>query len=239
MDEISADFLDELGIPFFKIGSGDLTHRALLRHIARKGKPMIISTGAAEQQWIEDAIKVVKDTGNDQIIITHCTSVYPAPVSLANVRAVPKLREQFDLLIGFSDHTMSAAAPMAAVALGACLVEKHFTLSRALPEGDNDMSLEPTEFKAMVEGIREVEGALGSDQISVLPEEEFVVPLMRRGVYARSDIKRGQKIEPGVLAVRRPLSEIPADQIDKVIGQTAKVDIPAEAGLRATGLIRG
>lgn len=231
MDEISADFLDELGIPFFKIGSGDLTHHSLLRHIARKGKPIIISTGAAEQSWIEDAVRIVKNTGNDQILITHCSSVYPAPISLANVRAVPKLREEFDLLVGFSDHTMSTSAPMTAVALGACLVEKHFTLSRALPEGDNDMSLEPSEFKTMVDGIREVEESLGSDELAVLPEEKFVLPLMRRGVYARSDIKRGQKIEQGLIAVRRPLSEITADQIDRVIGQTAKVDIPAEAGL--------
>jgi len=231
MDEISADFLDALGISFFKIGSGDLTHHGLLRHIARKGKPMIISTGAAEQRWIEDAVRVVKDAGNDQIIITHCTSVYPASAGLVNLRAMPKLREELDLLVGFSDHTMSTTVPMTAVALGACLVEKHFTLSRALPEGDNDISLEPSEFKVMVDGIREVEAALGTDKLSVLPEEEVVLPLMRRGVYARSDIKRGQKIEPGLLAVRRPLSEIPADQVDRVVGQTAKVDIPAEVGL--------
>ena len=232
MDEISADFLDDLGVPFFKIGSGDLTHHRLLRHIARKGKPIIISTGAAEQDWIEAAVRVVKDAGNDQIIVTHCTSVYPAPVGLANVRAVPKLREQLNLLVGFSDHTMSTAAPMAAVALGACLVEKHFTLSRALPEGDNDMSFEPHAFKALVGGTRGVEAALGTGPRSVLPEEEPVLAVMRRGLYARSAIQKGQKIESGMLAVRRPLSDIPADQIDRVVGQSAKVDIPAEAGLR-------
>ena len=231
MDEISADFLDALGVPFFKIGSGDLTHHGLLRHIARKGKPMIISTGAAVQDWIEAAVRVVKDAGNDQIIVTHCTSVYPAPVGLANVRAVPELREQLNLLVGFSDHTMSTAVPMAAAALGACLVEKHFTLSRALPEGDNDMSLEPAEFKVMVQGIREVESALGTGHRTVLPEEEPVLAAMRRGIYARSAIQRGQKIEEGMLAVRRPLCDIPADHIDRVVGQRAKVDIPAEAGL--------
>jgi len=230
-DEVSADFLDEIGAPCFKIGSGELTHHSFLRHVALKGKPVIISTGASEQAWIKDAITVLKDTGNDQIIITHCTSIYPAPVDLANIRAIPTLREQFDVLVGFSDHTMSTAAPMAAVALGACLVEKHFTLSRALPEGDNEMSFEPKEFKTLVKSIREVETSLGTGDLTVLPQEEQILSVMRRGVYARSNINRGQKIEAEVLAVRRPLSEISADQIGLVIGQTAIVDIPAEAGL--------
>jgi sialic acid synthase SpsE len=231
-DEISADFLGDLGVPCFKVGSGELTHHALLRHIARKGKPVIISTGAAEQEWIDAAVRVVKEAGNDQIILTHCVSVYPAPVELANVRAVPALRGRLNVLVGFSDHTMGTSAPMAAVALGACLVEKHFTLSRALPEGDNDMSVEPHEFRAMVQGIREVEAALGTGRRSVLPEEEPLLGIFRRGIYARTDIRRGQRIEAALIAVRRPLSEIPADQIDGVVGRTAKSDIPAGEALR-------
>ena len=231
-DERSADFLEELGVPFFKIGSGELTHHALLRHVAKKGKPMIISTGAAELEQIDDAIKVVKDAGNDQIIVAHCVSIYPAPVELANVRAVPALRERLGLLVGYSDHTETISAPMTAVALGACLVEKHFTLSRALPHGDNDMSLEPKEFKSMVQGIRDVEAALGTGQRSLLPEERPLVEAARRGIYAREQISSGQILEPAMLAVRRPHSEIPANQIDQVVGRRAKIDIAAEDELR-------
>jgi N-acetylneuraminate synthase/N,N'-diacetyllegionaminate synthase len=231
-DEPSADFLDELGVDLFKIGSGELTHFAMLRHIAKLGKPMVISTGMGEQQWIENAVRVVKDAGNDQIVIAHCVSVYPAPVHLSNVRAVPALRDNLGVLTGLSDHTMSSSAAMAAVALGACYIEKHFALSRALPEGDNDMSNEPGEFKAMVEGIREVEASLGTGERSLLPEEADLVKIARRGVYARFGIQSGQRIEGSMLAVRRPLSEIAADQIDRVVGATAKTDIAPEQPVR-------
>jgi len=231
-DEPSADFLDGLGVPFFKIGSGELTHHALLRHVARKGKPMVVSTGMSQQEQIDAAVRVVKDAGNDQIIIAHCISVYPAAPGMANVRAVPALRERLGVLTGFSDHTISSSAAMAAVALGACYVEKHFTISRALPEGDNDMSVEPQEFKALAQGIREVESALGTGHRLLLPEERALVQAARRAIYARVAIPSGQMIKPDMLAVRRPYSEIPADQIDLVVGRTARVDIAAEEALR-------
>jgi len=230
-DEVSADFLEELDVPFYKIGSGELTHHRLLRHVARKGKPVVISSGMAEQEQIDNAIRVVKETGNEQIILTHCVSVYPAPVALANVRAVPALRERLGVLTGYSDHTGPSAAPLAAVALGACYIEKHFSISRALPGGDNSMSTEPSEFKAMVQGIREVESSLGTPTRSLLTEESGLVAIARRGIYARNDIAIGQRIDSDMLAVRRPLSEIAADQIDQVVGRVAKVSITAEEGL--------
>ena len=235
-DEPSADFLHQLGAPLFKIGSGELTHHAMLRHVAKLGKPLVVSTGMGELEWIDNALRVVKEAGNEQIIIAHCVSVYPAPVDLANVRAVPALRERLGVLTGFSDHTMSGSAAMAAVALGACYVEKHFSLSRWLPEGDNDMSNEPGEFKAMVEGIREVEASLGTGERSVLPEERDLVKIARRGIYARAPIRSGQRIEQPMLAVRRPLSEIPADEIDRVVGRTAAADIAEEEPVRWTDL---
>ena len=231
-DEPSADFLEELEVPFFKVGSGELTHHSLLRHVARKRKPMIVSTGIADQELIDAAVRVIRDTGNDQIIVAHCVSVYPAPIEIANVRAVPALREHLGLLVGYSDHTLPSTAALAAVALGACYVEKHFTLSRALPEGDNSMSVEPQEFKAMVQDIKEVEAALGTSSRSVLPEEEQISSLARRGVYARTAIPRGQSIERGMLAVRRPLSEIPADQLDMIVGRAPTADIAPEEALR-------
>ena len=231
-DEPSADFLEKLGVPFFKIGSGELTHHSLLRHVALKGKPMIVSTGMSDQAHIDAAVRVIQGTGNDQLIIAHCVSIYPAPLESANVRALHTLQARLGVPVGYSDHTISNAASLAAVALGACYIEKHFTLSRALPEGDNNMSVEPHEFRALVHDIREVESTLGSGHRSVLPGEEILLPLIRRGIYARRTIRRGETIERGALAVRRPRGDIPADQLDIVVGRTATADIAPEEVLR-------
>jgi N,N'-diacetyllegionaminate synthase len=227
-DEVSADFLEELEVPFYKIGSGELTHHRLLRYVAKKGKPIVISSGMAKQEQIDSAIRVVKEAGNEEIILTHCVSIYPAPVELVNMRAMPALRERLGVLVGYSDHTLPSSAPMSAVALGACYIEKHFSISRALPGGDNPISTEPNEFRTMVQGIREVEASLGTSTRSLLPQEEGLVAIARRGIYARNDIAAGQKIDSDMLAVRRPLSEIPADEIDSVVGKVAKVAISAE-----------
>jgi N,N'-diacetyllegionaminate synthase len=230
-DELSADFLDGMSMPVFKIGSGELTHHSFLRHVAQKGKPIVVSTGMAEQSWIDTAIEVVTETGNNQVIVTHCVSSYPAGVELANVNAIPALRERLGILTGYSDHTMTSAAAFASVALGSCYLEKHFTLSRTYPGADNSMSAEPGEFQAMVAGIREVEAALGKKERTVLPAEEFLIPLARRGIYARRDINSGERLEASMLAVRRPLSAIPANDMDAVIGKVAAQNIPAEEGL--------
>lgn len=230
-DELSTDFLDEMSMPVFKIGSGELTHHSFLRHVAQKGKPMVVSTGMAEQSWIDAAIEVVTKTNNHQVIVTHCVSSYPAGVELANVNAIPALRDRLGILIGYSDHTSGSAAAFASVALGSCYLEKHFTLSRTYPGADNSMSMEPVEFQAMVSGIREVEAALGKRERTVLPEEEFLIPLARRGIYARRNINSGERLEASMLAVRRPLSEIPANEMDTVIGMIAAQNIPAEEGL--------
>ena len=231
-DEPSADFLDQLGVPLFKLGSGELTHYALLRHVAGKGKTIIISTGMAEVDWIDAAVSVARQEGNDQLIVAHCVSIYPAPLETANIRAIPVLRERLAIPVGFSDHTMSSSAPMAAVSLGACYLEKHFTLSRSLPEGDNDMSLEPHEFKEMVIGVREVEAVLGNGSRSVLPTEKALADTARRSIYARRLIRKGERIDSGAIAVRRPGSQIPADEIDRVLSKIAKEDIAAEEPLR-------
>lgn len=231
-DELSADFLEELSMPMFKIGSGELTHHSFLRHVARKGKPIVVSTGMAEQNQIDEAIDVVKQTGNTKVIATHCVSSYPADVELANVAAIPTLRQRLGILIGYSDHTSTTAAAYASVALGSCYFEKHFTLSRSYPGADNSMSVEPHEFKAMVSGIREIEAALGNSERTLLPQEEFLVPLARRSLYARRDIKIGEPLEYSMVAVRRPLADLPANELDNVIGMVARKDISAEESLR-------
>lgn len=230
-DELSADFLDGMSMPVFKIGSGELTHHSFLRHVAGKGKPMVVSTGMAEQSQIDAAVEVVTEAGNDQVLVTHCVSSYPAGVELANINAIPALRDRLGILIGYSDHTSTSAAAFASVALGSCYLEKHFTLSRSYPGADNSMSIEPGEFQRMVSGIREVEAALGKKERTVLPEEEGLIPLARRGVYARRAISSGERLEASMLAVRRPLSAIPANEIDLVIGKAASQNISAEEGL--------
>lgn len=224
-DEWSADLLEEVGVPAFKIGSGELTHHAFLWHVARKGKPVILSTGMADFGAIGSALQVVRGTGNTQVILLHCVSLYPTPPEKANVRVIPNLRRTFDVLVGFSDHTTSASASLAAVALGACVIEKHFTLSRLLPGADHAISMEPGQLRSLVESIREVEAALGTGEKVVLPEERNLIALARRGVYARRAIARGEKIEEAMIVVRRPLSEIAASEKAKVIGCIAGTDI--------------
>lgn len=231
-DERSADLLEELGAPGFKVGSGELTHVALLRHLAGKGKPLFVSTGMADLTQIDTAVKTIREAGNEEIVLMHCVSMYPTPPAKANVRAIQVLKQRFRTLVGFSDHTLSHSAALAAVALGACVVEKHFTLSRALPGADHAMSIEPRELKALVQGIREVEAAMGTGERSVLPEEQELVAVARRGIYARVPIAKGKSISRETLVVRRPHSEITADQIDRVIGCTAKVNISAGEPLR-------
>ena len=227
-DEVSADFLENLGVAFFKIGSGELTHYNLLRHVAKKGKPIIISTGMADLNTIKYAIEVVREAGNDQIIVTHCVSVYPAPPELANIRAIPRLKEELDTLVGWSDHTMTDSAAAAAVALGACYVERHITLSRAIPEGDNAMSTEPGEFTQLVHVIRETEKVLGTDNRTILAEESIGVESFRRGLYVRSNIIKGQCIDASMIAVRRPNVGIGADSVDSVINRHVNVDLVPE-----------
>lgn len=226
-DEGSADLLDKLGVPGFKVGSGELTHLAFLRHLAKKRKPLFVSTGMADLAQIGTAVKTIREAGNEGIVLLHCVSIYPTPPARANVRAIPTLRERLGLPVGLSDHTLGCSAALAAVALGACVVEKHFTLSRALPDADHAMSAEPHELTALAQGIREVEAALGTGERSVLPEEQELAAVARRSLYARVPIRQGQLITPEMLAVRRPLAEVAADEIDRVIGRTARVDIPA------------
>lgn len=238
-DGPSADLLEGVGVPLFKVGSGELTHLAFLRHLARKGRPIVLSTGVAGLPEIEYAVRTILETGNGQLALLHCVSMYPTPVEKANVRALLTLRERFHLPVGVSDHTLSAPAALAAVALGACIVEKHFSLSRTLPDGDNDISFVPSEMTALVQAVREVEAALGTGEKAVLPEEEGLRPKIRRGLYARRDIAQGEILQPDMVLARRPGAEIPAEAFDRVVGRTAEKDIDAQAPLRWADLSEG
>ena len=213
-------------VPAFKIASFEITDLELIKYAAEKGKPMIISTGMANLGEIEDAINAVKSVGNDNIILLHCNSLYPTPPEVVNLRAIETMKRAFKLPVGFSDHTLGIHIPIAAVAMGACMIEKHFTLDRTLPGPDHSFAIEPDELKEMVSCIREVEKAKGSGikEKSNLESDEMYVKA-RRSIHAKINIPKGTKITRDMLIIKRPGYGIKPRFIDMVVGREAKKDI--------------
>ena len=224
-DKESVDLLHELDVPAFKVGSGEITNLPLLRYIAKKGKPIILSTGMSTLGEIEEALDVIRSEGVEDIILLHCVSNYPARIEDVNLRAMETLKQAFKLPVGFSDHTLGITAPIAAVALGACVIEKHFTLDRNLPGPDHKASLEPDELKEMVKAIREVEKALGNGIKKPTKEEEKIKKVARRSIVAKVDIPKGAIITEEMLDVKRPETGIEPKYLKFIIGKKAKEDI--------------
>lgn len=229
-DEASADLLDSLGVPCFKIASFELNHLPLLEHVARKKKPMILSTGMADLSDIEDALVSIY-RHHHEVVLLHCTSSYPAPIREANLRAIPTMRAAFHVPIGYSDHTQGWTADIAAVSLGACLVEKHFTLDKALPGPDHPFSLNPDELKQMVRGIRDAEAALGSGRKHRSPPEEELHRLARRRIFAIVKIPKGTTIRMDMLAMLRGSDGIEPKFLEQVEGRIARRDIEPHTAL--------
>ena len=213
-------------VPAFKIASFEIVDLELIKYAASKQKPMIISTGMANLGEIEDVINAIKSVGNEEIILLHCNSLYPTPVEVVNVKAMETLRTAFKVPVGFSDHTLGIHIPIAAVAMGACVIEKHFTLDRTLPGPDHSFAIVPDELKELVRCIREVEKAKGSGikEKSKLESEEMYVKA-RRSIHAKINIPKGTKITRDVLIVKRPGYGIKPKFIDIVVGRKAKKDI--------------
>lgn len=224
-DEKSTDLLEELNVPAFKIGSGDLTNLPLIEHIARKGKPMIVSTGMSTLEEVRDAVKKIKSMDNDKIILLHCTSNYPTRIEDCNLRAIQTLGKEFGVPVGYSDHTLGITIPIAAVAMDACVIEKHFTLDKNLPGPDHKASLEPSELKEMVKQIRLVEKALGSLEKKPVESEKEIMKVARKSIVARIDIPKGTVVTRDMLAIKRPGTGLNPKYIDKVVGKKAKIDI--------------
>ncbi len=224
-DDTAVDFLEALDVPCHKIASFEMTHLPLLKKIAATGKPIIMSTGMATLGEIETSVATIRAAGNDQIVLLKCTSAYPAPAAEANIRTIPHLSKTFGVPAGLSDHTMGIAVPIAARALGACLVEKHFTTSRDLPGPDSSFSLEPHEFRAMVDGIRTAEAALG--EVMYRPTEKQITSLkFRRSLFAVTDIAAGDALTPDNVKVLRPSDGLAPLHYDEVIGRHAACVIP-------------
>jgi len=238
-DEASADLLNP-HVPAFKVASYEMTHAPLIRHIARKRKPMIVSTGTASLDEVMRAVEVIRSEGNEQIIVLQCTAKYPAPLEAVNAKTIVSLRNATGLPTGLSDHSRDPIlAPVVAVALGACLIEKHFTLSNSLPGPDHAFAVEPHELKTLVQRVREAERALGHGRKEPLPEEQELRAFARRSIFAIRDIQVGERLSPGNVAVLRcgklGFGLAPAS-LETVLGRTAAKPISAEALIRMEDL---
>ena len=231
-DEETADFLDTLPVPAFKISSGDLTNTQLLEHVARKKKPLILSTGMANLAEVNDAVKVVKTAGCDQIVLLHCVTDYPADPADVNLRAMQTLRETFHVPVGFSDHTQGIEVALAATALGAAVIEKHFTLDRALPGPDHRASLEPAEMRAFIRGIRVVQSALGNGEKVPTAREIETARVARRSIVATCEIPARTVVDRSMVALKRPGTGMPPVQLNSIVGRTTRVKIPSGELLR-------
>lgn len=222
-DEESADLLDQIGVPAFKIPSGEITNFPLLKKIAQKSKPIILSTGMATLGEVEEALNYLKKHGAEEITLLHCTTSYPAPVESVNLRAMETLRCAFQVPVGYSDHTEGITIPIAAAAMGACVIEKHFTLDRTLPGPDHRASLEPPELAAMVKAVRDVELAHGDGIKGPTEEEEAIKKVARRSIVAKRDIHMGDVLTEGDLAIKRPGIGIEPRYLDLILQMKAKV----------------
>jgi len=225
------DFLDEL-VPAYKFGSGDITNLPSLEYAAGKHKPMILGTGMATLQDVKEAIRVIKTTGNDQIIALHCTTNYPCPLEEVNLRAMITMQQELDCLVGYSDHTSGITVPIMSTAFGAVILEKHLTLDKNLPGPDHKASLEPDEFTQMVIEIRNAEKALGSFEKKPTSSEKNMMSLVRKSIVANQDIKPGTVISHTMLSFKRPGIGLPPAQMENIIGKKAKHPIAKDEIIR-------
>jgi N,N'-diacetyllegionaminate synthase len=224
-DLASVDIVDAVGIPAFKIGSGEISNTPLLQRVANKGKPVIMSTGMATLGEIETALDVLRDAGAVDIALLHCVSEYPSNPKDANLLMISTLWECFGLPTGFSDHTKGFYLPLAAVTLGACIIEKHLTLDKGMKGPDHKASMEPSEFKEMSKAIREIESALGDGVKRLTHHERSNRDVVRKSIVAKVRIPAGKKITAAMLTTKRPGTGIPPANLELIIGSIAKTDI--------------
>jgi len=228
-DQESVDLLVELGLDCFKIPSGEITNRPYLRHIGKYGKPVILSTGMANLDEIEAALRILEEAGtpHNNITVLHCNTEYPTPMNDVNLRAMLTIRDALSVQVGYSDHTMGIEVPIAAVAMGAMIIEKHFTLDRNLSGPDHKASLEPDEFKAMVDAIRNIEMAMGDGIKRASLSEAKNKPIARKSIVAACAILEGEVFSETNLSVKRPGTGLSPMRWDEVMGCKAPRDFAA------------
>ena len=227
-DAEGVDYLDELGLKLIKIPSGEITNYPYLRSVAQKGKPIILSTGMASLTEIETALKVLIKFGAEKnnITVLHCNTEYPTPMEDVNLKAMLSIKEKLGVEIGYSDHTLGIEVPVAAVALGATVIEKHFTLDRNLPGPDHRASLEPQELKDMVKSIRNIENAISGNGIKEPSKSELKnITIARKSIHVKRDLKKGEVLSENDLISLRPGDGISSMKWNEIIGKKVSKDL--------------
>ena len=230
------DLLEKLDVPFFKIASMDVVHLPLLRYVARKQRPMVISTGMATLAEIEHAIETVRAEGNDQIVLLHCVSIYPPEYDTIHLRNMLTLQQAFDVPVGFSDHTLGTAIPLAAIALGACVIEKHFTLDQEMAGWDHAISANPEQLRTIATEGKNIFSALGGNRRMVSAAEMEKRKKFRRSLVTRRKLDCGHLITEADLDAKRPGTGIAPGEIAYVIGRRLSSDLAADQVLHWTHL---
>jgi N-acetylneuraminate synthase/N,N'-diacetyllegionaminate synthase len=224
-DVEDVDLLESLGVDAYKVASALLVEPHLLRRLAATGKPIIVATGLATLDEVSAAVETLNEAGHDQLVLLQCTTDYPAAASDANLRAMQTMASAFDVLVGYSDHTQTPTAAIAATALGAVMIEKHFTLDRSLPGPDHSASADPAEFVALVRSIREAESALGSGEKRPSPAELENLTGMRRALVVTRPLPAGTVLDASMLAPKRPATGIAPRELDRLAGRRTKIAI--------------
>lgn len=215
------DFLEDL-VPAYKFGSGDITNIPALRHAAKKGKPIILGTGMSTLDEVGYAINAIKSEGNEQIIALHCTTNYPCPLEDVNLSAMITIQRELDCFVGYSDHTLGLSVPIIATAMGAAVIEKHFTIDKSLPGPDHKASLEPDELKSMIKEIRKTEKVLGSFDKKPTKSEKKIMNLVRKSIVTKKDIEKGSIVSEDMIVIKRPGTGLNPSDLDKIIGKKAR-----------------
>ncbi len=223
----AVDYLAKLDVPAFKIPSGEVVNHPFLDYVGRTGKPIILSTGMSYLAEVDEALRVLRSSGAADLALLHCVSNYPASPSDVNLRAMLTMQQAFGVPVGYSDHTLGIEIALGAVALGASIIEKHFTLDRSLPGPDHGASLEPAELGALVRGVRKVEQALGNGRKEPAASEAETAAVARRSLVAARDIPLGSVITEEVIAIKRPGTGLQPAVRSLIIGRRAKMEIPS------------
>ena len=221
----AVDLMEELGVDFYKIGSGDITWHEMLEYIAKKNKPMILATGASTLEEVKEAVQVIEATGNKNLILLQCITNYPSRIESANINVLKTYQKEFDIIVGYSDHAPTDIVPLGAIALGAKVIEKHFTLNKNDKGPDHPHSMNPEEFAQMVKRIRQLEIAMGTHEKKVVEEESETVVVQRRSLYAKNNITKGEVIKKEDIIELRPALGILPKLKPTIIGRKVKRDI--------------
>lgn len=235
-DEESADLLEELGVVAFKIASTDANNLPFLQHLAKKGRPILLSTGMCTMAEVRESVAAIRQEGLKQIVVMHCTAAYPAPLDQTHLRAMVTMGNELDVLVGYSDHTVEDVNPVLAVALGAAVYEKHVTENRALPGPDHRVSLTPAELKRTVQLVRMAETALGCAVKVVQPSEHEHRALLRKSVVTAHALKEGETLTKDKLSIKRPGIGLPPREIESLVGRRVRVNLPRDTVLQTDHL---